>query len=451
MKRITVIGGGASGTLLAINLLKYDGDERIEINLVEKRDTIGRGVAFGTKHDVHLLNVPAGKMSAFPDDPEHFHRWLLANGHETDSHDFVPRMLFGKYLTETLEEARDQAKANVILNIFDDEAVDAHFETGKAEVVFASGDIHYSEAVVLAFGNFLPPHPSVSDKAFTKAAKYFLDPWSPDVDTAIEKEDAVLILGTGLSMADAVLRLRNNGHTGMISAISTRGLISAEHKLGYTHPSFYDEIKDKQRITDILKIVRREMQVAADKGSDWRAVIDSLRPNTQELWLNLPLAEKKYFMQHLSRYWNVARHRMPPQVRATLEEMRSAGTLSILRGRLRSIEYTPDGFVTSHTFNGETKTIGTDAIINCIASESNFSKIDSPLVKNLFASGSIRCDDLNFGLDAAPDGTVRFANGDPNGLVFTLGTALKGVLWESTAIPEIRVQAQNLARRLTQP
>jgi len=304
---------------------------------------------------------------------------------------------------------------------------------------------------LLAFGNFLPPNPSVPDKSFTKTAKYFRDPWSPDVDTVIEKDDAVLILGTGLSMADAVLRLRNNGHRGKISAISTRGLISAEHKLGFTHPSFYDEIKDKQRITDILKFVRRQMQIAAESGSDWRAVIDSLRPHTQELWLNLPLAEKKYFMQHLSRYWNVARHRMPPQVRATLEEMRSAGTLSILRGRLRSIEHTPNGFVTSYTFNGETQTIETDAIINCIASESNFSKIDSPLVKNLFAAGAMRCDDLNFGVDAAPDGSVKFASGDPNGLVFTLGTALKGVLWESTAIPEIRVQAKNLAARLMQP
>ena len=48
MKRITVIGGGASGTLLAVNLLKNAGDGKIELNPVERRPKIGRGVAFGT-------------------------------------------------------------------------------------------------------------------------------------------------------------------------------------------------------------------------------------------------------------------------------------------------------------------------------------------------------------------------------------------------------------------
>jgi uncharacterized NAD(P)/FAD-binding protein YdhS len=162
MKRITIIGGGASGTLLAVNLLKYQGDERIEVNLVEKRSDVGHGVAFSTQHDVHLLNVPVGKMGALPQDIEHFHKWLHLEGHEYEPNAFVPRKMFGEYLRDILETAAIQAAPNVVLNVYDDEAVDVHIKDGKAEVVFASGDILYSEAVVLAFGNFLPPHPSVS-------------------------------------------------------------------------------------------------------------------------------------------------------------------------------------------------------------------------------------------------------------------------------------------------
>ena len=166
MKRITIIGGGASGTLLALNLLKYEGDERLEVNLVEKRPHIGRGVAFSTEQDVHLLNVPAAKMGAYPDDVEHFHRWLIENGQAYPPNGFVPRRMFGEYLREQLEEANKTKSENVALNIFDDEAVDIEMHEGKVSVHLVSGDHIFSENAVLAFGNFLPPHPSVADQSF---------------------------------------------------------------------------------------------------------------------------------------------------------------------------------------------------------------------------------------------------------------------------------------------
>ncbi|MFL6467071.1 MAG: FAD/NAD(P)-binding protein, partial [Pyrinomonadaceae bacterium] len=202
MKRITIIGGGASGTLLAINLLKYSGGERVEINLVEKRTTVGRGVAFGTEHDVHLLNVPAGKMGAFPDDVEHFHRWLGERGHDFEQDAFVPRKYFAEYLRAILEDALMQAVPNVVLNIFDSEALRLVTNESAGEVTLEDGSIIYSEAIVLAFGNFLPPHPNVPDLSFTGSDKYFQDAWSPESDTKIDRQDSVLIIGTGLSMAD---------------------------------------------------------------------------------------------------------------------------------------------------------------------------------------------------------------------------------------------------------
>lgn len=450
MNRITIIGGGASGTLLAINLLRQQSDVRLEINLVEKRAVIGRGVAFSTKEDVHLLNVPAAKMGAFANDVEHFYKWLQDNEFNYGPSDFVPRRIFGRYLREQLDIARDSAAENTQLNLFDDEAVDITFDEGKAQVHLASGDTLYSEKVVLAFGNFLPPHPSVSDQSFTTSSKYFQDPWSPEVFDRINNNDSVLIVGTGLSMADVTMQLNKVGHTGPINAISTRGLLPAVHKLGYTYPSFYEEINGAARITDILKTVRKHTHKAAADSSDWRAVIDSLRPVTQQIWLDLPLAEKRYFMQHLSRYWNVARHRMPPDAALVIDELRGMGQLQILKGRLRKIEVKDTGgFDVQYTLIEAEHHIHADVIVNCIGSESKFDQLDSRLVSNLMNKRHIRCDDLRFGLDSTTDGHLIAGDGSTSSILFTLGTALKGVLWESTAIPEIRTQANQLAQKLS--
>ena len=449
MKRITIIGGGASGTLLAMNLLKHAGEARLEVNLVEKRDKVGSGVAYSTGEDVHVLNVPAGKMGAHADDVEHFHRWLIEKGHDHAPTAFVPRRIFGEYLRDCLDEANRSRGSNVTLNIFDDEAVDIVPHDGKAEVKLVCGDTIYSEHVAIAFGNFLPPHPTVEDQSFTESPKYYQDPWAPNVLDQIDPDESVLIIGTGLSMVDVTLQLTRRGHRGLINAISTRGLLPAVHKLGFTYPPFHDEIVGKTRVTDISRTVREHIRRAHSDGSDWRAVIDSLRPVTQQIWLDLPLAEKKYFMQHLSRYWNVARHRMPPAAAEAIDELRGTGQLQILKGRLERIAWENGvGFDVRYTTVGLEQYVHADTIINCIGSESRFDQIDSPLVRNLLERGLIRTDSLRFGLDATPDGRLIAADGEPSDMLYTLGTALKGILWESTAIPEIRSQARDLARKL---
>ncbi|MEP7214535.1 MAG: FAD/NAD(P)-binding protein [Acidobacteriota bacterium] len=447
-RRITIIGGGASGTLLAVNLLQQSGDRPVSIDLIEKRERVGRGVAFSTADECHLLNVPAAKMGAFPDDIEHFHGWLGENNFEYAPSDFVPRKLFGRYLTEVFESAVNTNPSGSTFRLHNDEAVDIDLDSQPANVKLASGSEIPPDKVVLAFGNFLPPHPSVANLDFVSAPKYFQDPWSAKVATEIAPDDTVLIIGTGLSMVDFLMRYHRSKHRGKIYAISTRGLLPAVHKLGYAYDSFIDEIRPMTRITDILKAVRRHVASASADSSDWRAVIDSLRPHTQEIWLNLPTAEKKYFMQHLSRYWNVSRHRMPAEAAAVVDEMQATGRLAVMKGRLKTIDWNGGKFNVGFASNGEIGGVETNAVINCIGSESNFERLDSPLVKNLFAGGHIRNDSLSLGLDAAPDGTIIDRNGSPSDRLFTLGTALKGVLWESTAIPEIRVQARALAEKL---
>lgn len=449
MKRITIIGGGASGTLLTANLLRHSNGSRLAVNVVEKRERLARGVAYSTDVDCHLLNVPASRMGAFPDAVGDFHSWLGANGcDDYDANAFVPRTLFGRYLSETLGKAIESRSPASEIDFIDAEAVDIGDDNDSATVILDSGQAISSDRVVIAFGNSHAPHPTVADLSFTEAEKYFRDPWVADVFQKISATDDVFIIGTGLSMVDMVLHLHRRGHRGKISAISTRGLLPAVHKLGFSYDPFVDELRHFTRITDLLKAVRKHAEKASSNGSDWRAVIDSLRPHTQELWLNLPTSEKKYFMQHLSRYWNVARHRMAPEAAEVLGKLREAGQLTIHKGRLKTIEHSSGGFDITFASVGDYQTVRADAILNCIGSESNFERLESPLVRSMMAKGMIRNDPISQGLDATPDWRLISRDGKPSDSIYTLGTALKGVLWESTAIPEIRTQARDLAVKL---
>ncbi len=448
MRRIAIIGGGASGTLLAINLLK-NAKEPLQIYLIEKRSEVGRGVAFSSENDDHVLNVPAAKMGAFPDQPDNFLTWLNSNGRSYDAHDFVPRHLFGKYLSALLSEAEEAAADGVELAILRDEVCGIETAETLAKIKLASGDVIEADRVVLAFGNFLPPHPSVPDLRFIDSPKYIHDVWADGAFENLSPDDEVLIVGTGLSMVDVVLRLNSSGHRGKIKAISTRGLVPAVHKLGYHYEPFFDEVRGQTRITDIFRAVRRHITAAESNGSDWRAVIDTLRPITQEVWQTLPTAEKRYFMQHLSRYWNVARHRMPPAAAERLFELRSEGNLEILSGRLKHISVDENGkFLVNYFAEGEQSYLNADVLINCIGSEANYMRLDSPLIRGLIADGHICRDELNLGLAATPDGKLKNIDGEPSEILFTLGTALRGTLWETTAIPEIRGQAKALASHL---
>lgn len=214
------------------------------------------------------------------------------------------------------------------------------------------------------------------------------------------------------------------------------------------YPSFADELEGLTRITDVVRVVRRHISEAAALGIDWRAVIDSLRPVTQTIWQRLPIAEKRYFKQHLSRHWNIARHRMPPEAAAVIDRLRADGKLTILSGRLKRIDRSNGRFAVSFSDRGRYEALTVDAIINCIGSETDFSKVASRLVRRLIAADTIRCDELRMGLDATPDGRLIGPDGRPSERLSTLGTSLKGILWESTAMPEIRSQANALALRL---
>lgn len=442
MKKFTIIGGGATGTLLAVNLIKNAGSQSITVNIVEKNSFLGRGVAYSTQNPAHLLNVPANKMGAFPDDTEGFYKWLTAKSYDYFSNDFVPRKIYGEYLQSVFDETLENSPENVSVNFFVDEAVDISLANQQAKISLKSGEEIVSDRVVLAFGNFLPAPLRLPNQEYTAAEKYFGNPWCESLSAKLASKDDLLIIGTGLTMVDTVLTLLNLNHQGKIFAISTHGWLPALHELGFVYSSFADELKDKRKVSELFKIVRQHSENAEAQKSNWRGVIDSLRPATQEIWLTLPDEEKRRFMRHLRRIWDVSRHRMPGECGNILNRMQAEGKLEILRGRINQIAQIEHGkFKISYTDKGLPKEIEVEAVINCTGSESDFGKINNPFIKNLLAKNYIQTDSLSLGIRALPNGKISEN-------LYTIGTSLKGILWESTAMPEIRTQANKLALQL---
>lgn len=430
---------------MAINLIKQTAEttQSLEINLIEKRGETARGVAYGTTKDFHLLNVPAAKMGAFPNDVNHFYNWLIANGYDYTPQSFVPRKIYGDYLCEVFRATVEAKAEKVQINVVHDEAVDVTIQNNLARVLLQNGESLISDKVVLAFGNFLPSDVRTVSDAYTKSSKYFQSPWRADIPAAIDKVEDILIIGTGLTGIDVILSLYHNRHRGKIYAVSTHGLLPTVHAPAEIYPSFQNEIETAQTIRQMLKIVRRHFAKAVANGNNWRAVIDSLRPFTQQTWLRLPLAEKRRFMRHLQRKWDVARHRMPPECFEIVQKLQAVKQLEILRGRIGEID-----LVENEKFEvkfGKNHQIKVDRIINCTGSQSNYAKIEMPLVKNLIRRGDIKPDALFAGLDSTPNGEIISQRGAISNTFYTLATAQKGILWECTAMPDIRNQAENLA------
>jgi uncharacterized NAD(P)/FAD-binding protein YdhS len=444
MKRITIIGGGASGTLLAANLIKHAGGEPLEINLIEKHRIIGRGVAYSTVEDIHLLNVPAAKMGAFPDDVEHFYKWLVASGHNYAPGNFVPRKLYGEYLRDVLNDVVSNTASHISINLLDDEVIDVDIVGNSGLVLLRSGEVIPSHRVVLAFGNFLPPAPHTETSDFITSPKYFQNAWDNTLGEKISATDNVLVIGTGLTAVDNILSFYHRGHKGKITALSTHGWFPLVHQAADPYRSFKDEIDGEKNIRRIFNTIRRHCGTA----ENWRAVIDSLRPFTQDIWRSLPVGEKQRFLRRLRRIWDISRHRIPPKCNDILTYMRESGTLEVRRGRLRDIRALNGEFEITFRSRNVDDMFRADAVINCTGSETNFAKIDFPLIRSLLKKGEIGPDELYLGLNATPDGKIINQRNEISKVISTLGPSLRGVLWESTAMPEIRVQARDLALRL---
>jgi uncharacterized NAD(P)/FAD-binding protein YdhS len=469
--RVTIVGAGVAGSLTAIGLLRRWSPTRpLALTLVERSGDYGRGIAYSTPDDQHLLNVVACGMSAYPVETDHFLEWVRGHGHPIDERAFVRRRAFGDYVAHQLSLAEAAAGPGVVVRR-DAEAVAIARGVGAPLAVrTGDGDDLAADVVVLATGNSTPAPLPGAAASLDAHPGYLADPWDHARLSALGADDRVLVVGTGLTMVDVALTL-GRGDGPRITAVSRSGELPRAHVPGgcetiapVARPEEGPWTADSlaERVTD-----------AAAACTDWRSAVDSLRPVSQALWRSLPPGEQERFMARHARTWEVHRHRMAPPVAARLEELRESGRLEVRAGTVGSVAPANGGIdagtADAHAGRAAAASRGAaaagtagsdaaasrggiaveidgrievfDAVINATGPDLNVRRAGDPLLSSLLDGGLATPGPHDLGLACAPDGSLPGSHGT----LYALGALRRGELWETTAVPEIRVQADRIA------
>jgi uncharacterized NAD(P)/FAD-binding protein YdhS len=426
---VVIVGGGASGTLTAVALARKP--SLGPVTLVDAGGVFARGLAYSTVEPVHLLNVPAARMSAVPESEDHLLSWLATRGEPADPEAFLQRQLYGTYLSEILRAAGDRVRRVVgrVVSLSGD-------GTGlRAEL--ADGPPLTARVAVLAMGNFPPELPA--GWAELPPAQAWRTPWTTNGDWP-DPDAEVLILGAGLTAVDVILSLDARGHRGRIHLLSRRGLLPA------THPSrMFEPVELPERPARLRALVRLFRESSA--RSDARAVLDTLRPELGALWQGLTREDQRRFLRHVRTWFEIVRHRLAPQVGASIAAFEAEGRLVRHAGRVVSLSEQGRQIVVRYRPRGRRtlRVLTVDLAVPTTGPTMDVRGLEDELVRSLLAAGHARPGPHGLGFATAPDGAVL---GDLQGRLWTLGGLRRGDLWESTAIPEIRVQARELAETL---
>jgi uncharacterized NAD(P)/FAD-binding protein YdhS len=216
---IVVIGGGFSGTMTAIQLSRMASNPT-RIIVINAKKPFAKGTAFSTPYDFHLLNVKAGRMSAFSDEPDNFVNWLLSieEYKSTDKdwlkQQFIPRKIYGKYLSEILN---NEIKERHTIQLVHDEVLDMEYASNNGTTIFLRTEpALHADKVVLALGNFLPSHPFPYNNDFINSRYYLHDPWRIKFSEFSSMSLPILLVGSGLTMVDIFLNLNHMNYGGKI-------------------------------------------------------------------------------------------------------------------------------------------------------------------------------------------------------------------------------------------
>lgn len=455
MTKIGIIGNGFSGILTAIQLIRQS---KIELEIfIFGKGPIGRGIAYNSYSNKHILNVSAGKMSAFPDEPDHFLDWVTnhINFKDTDrkllASAYLSRNLYGEYLENLWETSKETAIEKGIHIVEIHEIVnEIEFLGTEVKLVCETRNfcVHHC---VLATGNQVPGNPKIQNQDFVHSHLYFQNPWTKNAVSELSQKLPVLIIGNGLTMIDTVIGLLENGFKGEIISLSPNGFNILPHRHnGLIYKELDNEIQVGMHLHDLVSIVLKHIRKVRKFGVSAEPVVDALRPFTQQLWQHFSDEDKRLFMRRFRHLWGVARHRIPPHIHDKIVHLRLSGKLKVLAGRIQAISIEEN--VVRVQFSNkigaiEERLVG--RIINCTGPETDIEKMSENLLKSCLKKGLIVQDSLRLGLQTdLTNFRLKDKSGQTARPFYTLGSHLKGELWESTAVNELRQQAKDLAREI---
>ena len=438
---IGILGGGFTGCLLAVHLARR-GAPGTKITLIENADRLGRGAAYGTDNPDHLLNVRAGNMGAFADDPQHFHKWLAdqEGAAAPPASAFVSRMRYGEYVNDVF--ARTVSEHPGVISIVSGLATALH-PGARPEVVLADGQRLDFDRLVLCFGSLPPGAPPGLTEQARASGHYLHNPWRAADLQSIPAVASVLIIGSGLTMADVVQTLAGQQHRGPITVLSRHGFLPLRHEAAKP----YEMSRPAGRLLEIFRNLRREAKTAPARGHDWRDIVDALRPYTVGLWQSLTSPERRQFLRHIRPHWEVHRHRLAPAISDALDHMRGDGQLTVCAGRLVSIGWKDGAFDVAARLRGKegASCFAPDWIVNCTGPQADYAKSANPLISHAVQAGVLRPDALQLGLDVTDTGAIINGAGQASPNIAALGPPTRGMFWEITAVPDIRRDCARMA------
>ena len=449
---ILIVGAGFSGTLTAVHLLRCTAQQDVSITLLDPASTPGRGLAYRSNDDNLLLNVPAGNMSAFVDEPSHFVEFCQRIDPSINVGTFVSRRLYGRYLELCLQQAMITRPGR--LHIMQDEALGVSALPDRAgfTVKLSSGHYLAAQHVVLAPGHQVPGFPlPLSPSEYERV----IAPWDFERMNQLPGDAPILILGTGHTAVDALFHLTQQAQPRKLRMISRHGLLPHTHRLNPTppphsqYPTYIGEAPLRTRA--LLQHLRKEAAQQQQAGGDWRDALNQLRPHMPQLWQAMPLAERRRFLRHGLAFWDVHRHRLAPVSADRLQSLLEADKVKLLAARLTDIRksnsgelevgFKPRGQELRHTLN-------VAAIINCTGPRMTIGPHSSPLLQQLTRDGLLVPDDCNLGIQINDQYQPTHPQGEATLGLWYVGPMLKALHWEAIAIPELRMHTQQLAQRL---
>ena len=433
-----VVGGGAAGTLVALHLLRAGPPS--DVTIIERTSRLGAGLAYSTTDPCHLLNVRCDGMSAYPEEPGHFTAWAMRNGLAVGGDDFAPRREYARYLEEQLAAAASVTRPSRLTVLCSE--VTGIMQASTRTVLLADGSRISADRVVLATGNRLPAGPAELAAA---GDRHVRDPWDLRWLDGLDPTATVLLVGTGLTAVDVVVSLIARRHRGTIVATSRHGLLPAEHPVDPLPPA-PPCVRPGDPASATARGLLRTVREAAAAVDDWRPVVDGLRSVSVAVWHDLPVTERRRFLRHLSRRWEVARHRLAPRPARELRDALARGQLRVHAGRVGEVARTRDGLRVSLNHAGTTSSIDAAVVVDCTGPNTDPAGGGDPLFRAILARGLARRDPDGLGIQTVADGAVVDRAGRPSEWLYAVGVLRRGADWETTAIPELRAQAVALAR-----
>lgn len=418
--KIAVIGGGFSGSMFVVNLInklkENNSENKVTIDIYEKNKHPNLGIAYSTRDANHLLNVPAIKMSAFEEDDEHFFQWVKNNFTQIkleekykdlvlDPYEFYPRSLYGKYLQNIYNNTTKNFSNISLIN----KEINEINHNGSSFII----DNKNYDVVVLAVGNNVCTTTKQNDEnQFPKN---------------------VTIIGTGLTMIDHAISIKNCYPDTKITAISRHGLLPKIHGNYIKNPY---NLSNKSFPSTLLELIIFFKQELKQHNITAEILVDALRPYTNQIFASLSEKDRKKFRSRLSYLWSVYRHRIAPQIGQKINEMLESRQLSIIKGNVISIDKISDDKSEVKLKNGQI--IDTSKVI--FATGNNYNINDVMLLKNLEEQKLITKSNSAIGIRVNSEYQTHSDNN-----IFAIGSILSGEIFESIAVPDLKIQANRLA------